>query len=586
LITRSASTKSSALRRWALAGAGAIGAALALAACGGGSSSSHPQDAAADPATAVPSTAPIYVSAIVKPEGALAHATQADAKALAHVKEPFAQIVQALEGSGQFPHVDYAKEVKPWLGENVGLFLTSISPLEGLGQALGQSLGGGSISVEALLGAVEHGLLAAKGLQGALVLDTTDAQQAQTFVEKLAKSQEAHSASFRGKSYELGSEGDAEGIVGKFVVIGSEAGLHQVIETILGGPSLAQQSDYAKLVAKGKPSATLLSLFLNSESVATTAGTEGGGSGSAGGALGLLELLPGQPRQIRASVMPESHALSLDVDLLSPSSSAAEKGASENKAAAKLFGELPSGSWLALGTGDVGPHIQSYVNAFGSIVSLAGKSLLSSLGGPALEALVKHLGANPAGLRQIFGGWAGPAGLFVAGTGLFNLQGGLVIESNSPGGPRTALERLGAVLKAAGVNVSSTSIPGAEAALNVKITGLPVVLDAGANASRFALGIGTTSVEAALSSSSTLSQSSQYKEASSALGGGEPDVLLQFSTMVSFIEALGLGESPSLSGAMPYLQSLGTLSGGWQQLGGSIARLHLVLGLAGGGEEG
>lgn len=565
------------LRRCALATLTAAGAALSLAACGSGGSS-HSTGGTADPATVAPATAPIYMSAAVKPEGALARATRADSKALARVKEPFAQIVQALEGSGQLPHVDYAKEIKPWLGQSAGLFLTSIAPLEGLGQTLGQSLGGGSISVEALLGAVERGLLSAKGLQGALVLDATDLQQARAFVEKLAKSRGAHATSFRGNGYDVDGEGVAEGIVGKFVVIGSEEGLHEAIETRLGGPSLAQQSAYAKLAAKGRPSATLLSLFVNSESVATTAGA---GKGEAGSTLGLLQLLPGEPRQIRASVLPESHALSVDVDMLSPSSSAAEKGASDTEAAAKLFGELPSGSWLALGAGDVGAHIQSYVNAFGGIVSLAGKSLLSSFGGPALEALVKHLADNPAGLRQIFGGWAGPAGVFVAGTGLFDLQAGLVVASNSPGGPRTALTRLGAALQAAGASVSNTSIPGAEAALLIKITGLPVVLDAGANASRFALGIGTASVAGALTPTSTLSQSSTYKEASSALGGAKPAVLLQFPTMVSFIEALGLGESPSLSGAMPYLRSLGTLSGGWQQLGGSITRLHLVVGLAG-----
>lgn len=591
--------RSSSLRRCALSAAGAAGAALAIAACGG----SSPIGTAADPATVVPATAPIFVSAAAMPEGALKHATQADAKALAHVSEPFSQILKALESSGQLPHIDYAKEVKPWLGKNAGLFLTSIAPLEGIGNTLGQSLTGGSVSVEALLGTVEHSLLATKGLQGALVLDTTDVGKARAFVEKLAQSRKAHETSFRGTSYDVDGEGAAEGVVGKFVVIGSEEGLHKVIETRLGSPPLSQQSAYAKLVAKGNASATLLGLFLNGESVATTAGEGEGGSGKGGsgkggaseggsgkgagassgseGALGLLQLLPGEPRQIRASVMPESHAISVDVDTLSSSTAAAEKGASDVEAASKLFGELPSGSWLALGAGDVGAHIQSYVSAFGSIVSLAGKSLLSSFGGPAIEALVKHLGENPAALHQIFGSWAGPAGLFVAGTGLFNIQAGLVVASNSPGGPRTAVERLGAALKAAGATVSSTSIPGAEAALTIKITGLPVVLNAGANVSRFALGIGTASVAAALSSSSTLSQSPAYKEASTAIGGGKPDGLLQFPTLVSFVEALGLGESPSLSGAMPYLRSLGTLSGGWQKLGESIIRLHLVLGLAG-----
>lgn len=577
-------------------------AATALAACG---SSSHPTGTAANPASVVPASASVYLGAVVSPEGTLKRNAFADAKTLTGSREPFAAIVKALGSAGVLPHLDYDSEVKPWLGADAGLFVSSTSGLQALGEALGKSLGG-TISVPALLEAAEQGLLSAKGAGGALVLDTSDVQRARAFVAKLGKEQSAHSASFDSVTYEVDAKGEAAGIVGRFAVIGSETGLRAVIETHAGGSALSSSAPYAKLAAQDKPSATLLGVYVNDEAVATAAsggeaagkdGSEAKGAGgakagateaeasAAGGALegtsasDLLDLLPGEPRQAMLSLLPEARALTVEADLLGSSSATAAKGASASASAAKLVGELPSGSWLALGAGEAGAHLEGDLGALDEIASLAGKSLLASFGGPAIEGLAGKLRAEPAAVERVFGGWAGAAGVFVAGNGLLELQAGLVLDSSAPARSRAAVAKLGALLKTAGASVSPATIAGAEAAESVKVSGLPLALDVGAGNGRFALGLGPASVQAALAAEGGLASSQLYKEASSTVGG-EPVLLLDVPTLVGFVEGLGLSESPSLSGVLPDLRSLGELAGGWQQLGGSITRLHLVLGLA------
>jgi hypothetical protein len=183
----------------------------------------------------------------------------------------------------------------------------------------------------------------------------------------------------------------------------------------------------------------------------------------------------------------------------------------------------------------------------------------------------------------------GSAGLFAAGTGLLELRGGIVIESTNSARSRAAVAKLGAMLRRGGSSVQHTSIRGTDAAVAVHLSGLPVVLDVAdgrdsAGKTKFVIGLGEQSVEAALDPSSTLAGASSYGTASAALGEGtKPSVLVEFPTLLGLLEGVGLSEDPAVAPFVPYLRSLGTLSGGGKVLGGGIERFRLVLGLQGGG---
>lgn len=555
------------IRRATLAAPIVLICALALSACGSSTTTEAP-----DPATVVPSSAPLYVSAVVQPEGTLKRNATADAKKLTHISDPFGRLVQALGGFAHIGSFDYSKEVKPWLGRNAGVFATATGPLASAGESMLGSLTQASTPEGLLKGAVEA-LVSQGSVQGALVLDTTDVGKARAFLDNLAKRQGAHAASYRGVSYEVAPGGSAEAIVGKFAVIGTEEAVKSTIDTHAGGPSLAKGAQPYETLAAKTPAETLISAYLD---LAATPS-----KGSSAGAL--LQLVPGQPTQMLVSLQPQKGSVALDADALSASAEGHSEASASAASAAALVAKLPAGSWLAAGFSASGKHFAGYLSAMRSAISLAASSVLSSFGGEAIETLFDRLSKHSAVLQAAFSGWNGPVAAYASGAGLLELQAGLVAESSSPARAVGAVSELATALASAGATVGTTTIAGAESAIEVHLTGFPLTIDVGAGNGLLAIGAGPNSVQAVLlPSGETLSQSPLYKSASAQLGSGaKPILIFDFPSMLAFVEGLGLGGSPSLSSVLPYLRSLGTLTASEQSLGGNVSRLHAVLQLQG-----
>ncbi|HTA15452.1 MAG TPA: hypothetical protein VK781_11410, partial [Solirubrobacteraceae bacterium] len=247
---------------------------------------------------------------------------------------------------------------------------------------------------------------------------------------------------------------------------------------------------------------------------------------------------------------------------------------------AKALGELPGGAWLAAGVGNSGADLPSALALLRSVASLGTSTVFSSLGGPSIEKIFGVLGSPKAELQQDFGSWAGSAGMFVSGTGLFNLEAALVIDSNDPAASRAAVGKLAKLMQSAGASVSNASIPGTDAAVSVKLEGFPAIIFIADGQSKFVLGLGQASVQGALTPSSTLATSPSYANATSTLGNGiEPSLIVEFPTLLGFLEGVGLTSSPGVSNLVPYLKSLGTLTAGVSSQGG-VEHFRLVLGLA------
>ncbi|MFI5004975.1 MAG: DUF3352 domain-containing protein [Solirubrobacterales bacterium] len=580
----------------------------AIAGCG----SSHTSGTSADPAGAVPSPAPLYAGATVRPEGSLKTNAAAAGRTFTRQADPYLRLLTAMQTPGSAP-LDFGRDVAPWLGPRAGVFLSS----------LGASGGSGA---SALLSLLARGLLAgsptasafpfsAHGARGAIVLDTSDAAKARAFLDSQARHAGAHAAAYRGVAYQVTLEGVAFGLVDRFAVIGSEDGLRSVIDTTLGGASLAHATGYAKLLALA-PAGALAHVYVNPRAAGPSLASGSGGSGSTGrsgssegptsgsssqGLAGLLGLLAGT-REANISLVPTKSSIELDADGLTPVAGAQGPtgqaggllaGGSE---AARAAGELPGDSWLAVGLGDVGTTLGGDVLGLRALTSLS-----SSLGrsgtetasaGLTVKGLLEGiltplglLGADTPQARRDFQSWMGSAGIFASGTGLLDLKAGIVISSTDPARSRAAVSKLAALLGRAGGSVQAVSIPGAEAAIGVSFTGLPVTLDivAGRNAhgqARFVIGLTEASVAAALNPSSTLADAASYSAAKTTLGEGfEPSIIVDFPTFLGLLEGVGLSEDPTISRFVPYLRTLATLAGGTKSLGEGVERLRLVLGL-------
>jgi Protein of unknown function (DUF3352) len=566
------------LRRALSLAALTLGVGTALAGCG----SSHPLATAADPASAIPASAALYAGATVRPQGAQSSEALAAGRELTHQANPYLRLLGALQTPGS-PTLEFKRDVAPWLGTHAGVYLTSLNAAGPLTTVLEQGLLGGATSGSFPLGG--------NGAQGAIVLDTSDVAKARSFLEGQARHAGAHVASYRGVSYQLSPTGVAFAIVDRFAVIGSEAGLHGVIDTTLGGPSLADSSGYSKLLAAA-PSAALAHIYSNPAGAKAQAS-----AGGHEGVSGLLGLLSGG-RQANVSLVASTGSLALDADTLSTGGASGAGGIlSAGPQAAQAFGELPGESWLAIGLGNLDANLPNDIQglqALGSLTSGSGspgveapasstlsvKSLLSGMLAP-LEAL-----ASPsAQARRAFTSWMGSAGIFASGGSLLELRAAVVIESKDPARSRAAVGELGDALRKAGGTLQPVTIAGTDAAVGARLSGLPVVLDIadgrGANGhTKFVLGFGEASVAAALDPPNTLSSASSRSAAASSLGEGiQPSILVSFPTLLTLLEGVGLTEDPSISKFVPYLRAITTLAGGGREPSGAVRRFRLDLSL-------
>jgi hypothetical protein len=550
-----------------------IGAAIAAAvvclgatACG----SSKPSGTAEDPATLAPASSIVYVSAVVRPEGSLEQTTLADAKLLHHRSEALGDLLRALVGSTPLGEASYAAEIEPWLGRNAGMFATTSNAIAGAAQAIEQVPVAG-FSPEKLLRSTSADLLNAQGAAAAVVLDTSDLGRARAFLATLAHRHGAHSTQYRGTAFDEDANGSSMGIVGKFVVVGNEAGLKAAINTHLGGPSLKDEGhSYAKLAQKS-PARALAAVYLNL--AAALIGTNGH---SGAQAIPLLEALSAEARQALISIVPQRSATVIDADVLGSDEA---KVVDSSSAVANLVQTLPESISIGIGVGEGGTRAGRYLSLVGSLVSLESKSLLAHFGGPSLTNLLGHLDQHPQALQRLLAQWNGPAMAFVYGTTLFSLGAGVELESSAPTSPRATIVKLGTLLAAAGAHVTPTSIANAQSAISIRVPGLPVVLDAGADSQRLVIGLGPETVLRALGPTEPKAPHGIYAQAVSKLGGAKPVVLADFPNLVTMFTSLGLNENPTVGPVVASLHSLELVAGAVQGLGDGIVRLHLYAAL-------
>ncbi len=590
--------------------------AAPLAGCGSSSSTGT----SADPAGVAPATAAVYVGAVVRPSGSLQSNAQATGRKLTGQSDPYARLIALLQTPGS-PTLDYSQDVAPWLGPNAGLFLTSLGSssqaltellqqgLAGSGSGSGAGSGSGSGSGAGASGGGSSGSLwpfaaGAGGPQGAIVLDSSDLSAAKTFVSNAAAHAGAHASSYRGVSVQVTSAGDAFAVVDRFVVLGTESGVHAVIDTAQNGSaSLKSDASYSQLQSVAPPGA-LGHVYANPSAL--------GHSGA--GALGTLA----GDRPLNVSLVPSGDSIALDAD--AGPTSAGSSGAHGNTgggaggggasggggliaaaaAGNRALSELPGESWLAAGLGNVDATAGGSLSGLHSLLGLIGtlgssgagagiaapQSALSVKG--LLEGLLtplSALSANTAEARRDYLSWMGDAGVFASGTSVLELKGGVIIDSTNPTASRVAVAKLGAALRHGGAEVSTVQVAGTEAAIEAKITGLPLALviadgHSSSGQAKFVMGLGTASIQDALNPSSTMASSSAYESAAHVLGEGiGPSIAVDFTTLLSLLEGVGLSEDPTIAPFLPYLRASSTLAGGGKSLGNGIERLRLVLSL-------
>ena len=194
----SPTTRRHARRRRTAAATALVAVAGLVAGCG----SSSPGGADADPAAAVPASAPVYVEFVVQPEGEVRDGALAAGRKVLGSDDPARKLAEVFDDALRDEGVSFARDVAPWLGKRVGLAVTG----EG----------------------------AKRERNVVVVAASADDDAAQAALPRLAGAGSIE-RSHDGVDYRLGRNGDtaAAAYEGR-VLVGSEAGVRAAIDAAKG----------------------------------------------------------------------------------------------------------------------------------------------------------------------------------------------------------------------------------------------------------------------------------------------------------------------------------------------------------------
>ncbi len=171
--------------------------ALLVSACGGGGGA-----AGADPASAVPRDALFYMEATVRPEGELRSDALDAAGKILRTSDPEAKLRELLAEVDDF---DYERDVKPWLGDRAGMWVSA---------RLDEN----------------------QEPAAALVVATTDPEAAEDSLAAAYKRSgtREETRSHAGVDYTVDADGDARAVVEDFVLFGDEPEFRRTIDALEG----------------------------------------------------------------------------------------------------------------------------------------------------------------------------------------------------------------------------------------------------------------------------------------------------------------------------------------------------------------
>jgi hypothetical protein len=477
--------------------------ALPVAGCGSGGGG----DENADPAKVAPAGSLIYFRATIRPQGSQKSGVEAIAKKVFRVSDPGPRLEAYLQKKGEQgdPKFSYRDDVKPWLGRNAAIAVSSFAG------------GGGHF---------------------AAIVASKDNGKAKDFIDKVQKGK---SHSYKGSDYSVdSSDGSAAGVVDDFVVVGkSEADFKGVVDAAKGD-SLADSDRYKKTAAQG--SGKLGFGYFDARNLASSLSA----LGSQGQAASQL-LAGANQGPATATVEASEKALTLDVS--------AQRGKQAGAAgtATPLVLALPGDAWLAAGVPRVGQTLRKLVNSFSS--GLAGGFIRTFE-----DQIRRQTGVDIN--RDVFAA-IGDLAIFARGTSPLTVGGGVVIQSPNPDAANRLVTKLSRLIQksgsASGVKVGRASIAGAKG-VTIRSKQLPGDINAVVKGDRLVIAYGGPATNSALKPTTKLGDSASFKAGADSLGGAQPTLFVDFDPISRLVGASS--QTPNARKAQTYLEGLSTLAVG------------------------
>ena len=469
----------------------ALVAALVLAACGEDSDSGS-GDLGADPATLVPADAPIYLEAVVKPEGDLRSNVESALSKLLGTDDPGAMITDAIDSelSSEDAGVSW-DEVDAWLGSRVGGFVTDFSAEQG---------------------------------SGAAVIAVTDADAAQATLDKLEAaddSEESTDAEYEGISYKVDSTGEgAYGFVEDFLVVGTEQGFKDAVDA--GAGDALADDDAATEALDSAGDSNLFSALVDVKAAVDQAIASGG--------IREQDLGPYKQQLDQFGDEPVVFGAGAEEDAFTFETSAP---ATEDAAVTEIVSSLPSDAWLAFGVADVGKVLQVSVDSF---IEGFNSTATAEYPGVDIPDIPKEIEKQTGFDIEQDLTWIGDVGGFVAGTSIFGLGGGLVIETDDEAAASAALDDLAKALS----SERSVDVQETPEGFQIQVQGAPVGAEVALRDGKIVFAAAGATVDDILSPGETLDSSDRFGTASDALGDDlTPVLFVDVPRIFELVESTG-----------------------------------------------
>ena len=483
-----------------------------LAGCGGSSASGGD-----DPASAVPANASIYLDATLRPEGSLREDALAAAGKVLRTSDPQGEIdelVRKAFAESEDPQLDYERDVAPWLGEKVALWVAATSGEE--------------------------------DFRGAVIAAATDEEEARAALDRAV---EGSDETFGERTYEdvdyRASSESAVGIVEGFAVIGTEPEFKRTVDAVKGDG--LDSSERFERALGGLEEKRLGTFFVDVKAVVDQAVRQ---DPEAAEQLQQAKRLFPFDRigPVAGAFVADGERLAVDTVAELPED--VLPGALGGDGSTPLVGELPGDSWVALGTPDFGTTMKAFY-----------EQAVGALGGAAIEQqLRQELGLD---LQEDVFSWVGDIAFFARGTTMDAIDGGAVIEVTDPGRAEAAFGKLiGLAQSRGGVSARPVEVEGAETAFEVAAPGSPKPVVAARSDDRVVIAAGREAAAAAFGGGERLADSPLYADGKSVLGdAGEPSFLLSMPAVLELVEASGSADA-DFAKAKPYLEAFGVLAAG------------------------
>ena len=488
-------------------------AAVVLTACGG-EDSDEIHDLGPDPATMVPADTPFYMKALIRPEGDMSSDLDSALGKLLVTDDAGSKIHEAIDeglaDSGK--DLTYDEDISPWLGARAGLFINGYD----------------SKSEEA---------------EGAAVIAVTDADAAQSFVDKVEP--DGKTTDYNGVSITTDAKDDRSVAVdGDFLIAGTTDGVRASIDA--KGSDAFADVDGSTTGLDQVPDNSIFSLYVDPTKVVDLIKASGEVPADQLKQIDdqLAELGDG-PIDVWGTVTDSSFGIG--------GSAPAMDGASDPT---DLLTTLPADSWLAFAAADVGDQISSSIAQFKAGFE-AGLQDAAPNFSQQVDPIAAFQDATGLNLEQDLA-WIGDVGGFVEGTSVFGLGGGLVVTTDDQGAAEDAVAKVQqAIGKSRGLKVTPS-----QDGFDIQAQGAPLGAQVAVEDDKVVVAAGADTVDDVLSPSETLGDSDTFQAAEDDLGDDlTPSFFVNFAPILDLIDSTGQSD-PEIESARPYLNALDFLIGG------------------------